>query len=1084
MMDLVCDMQVCILLEQFKMATTCKSDDDELRVLSCINGLFDKDTEQILMKVETADISDVEDELMERYDKEELRSVRNKLFDLAKEKVISGLEDNREDDHLGDETTNDLADQSLSTSRSISQWEAVKRRAKHTLASDTLHFLLFLTGRNTRFPTKLVSAASLDKSSLPEESGNVLDGGENLLKSLSSELDKTTGPVETRIVEKDETSVRYTITLPAPNTAEEDIESASNLVGELSDIESNISSEDEFLDVNTLSFSISTHHTHTSENVEDANSILSLDESLNSCMEADITSSACSSDDMRPPERPVVSSEISVTKASVELYDPKSDVTPVNVTVGGRTLPDKSVQEKITDAIDLAPCMEPNFIRTESGGDKCYGKASMNRVPHHTDTPVKEQYKGGTYFCPVASPVLFSEPPLYDTSCTGIDLVGPSTTEGVNTEPPNVYSDPTVTEPLQLITTSITEKRVQQEPPVHCAPPDTRLPGCRGFCSNCGAAVLLWECNNNVGGHRETKTEGTSTDDLELYIEMAGRTSKQDRYITRRELDELMQNTGQKIRENTSRMDEVMGWKTMITSRVIKIENAVMRNEATYLAQQKEVCERLELMRLWEVEKAAERNADMARRAEAADHAPPIPRRPRSEQELPYESIWDIDPVVATPRPDTKSTNAIGSQYKAKTASTPMIRHVVDPAVAMAGAKRLARQGTMAPVPEARPQRAQGVTFFNHRSDSSQGQHARDQSTAIQPDGHVTLAKASSAPSGLRKPAGIEPSLPSTTRRGAAPQRPQAAAQNGTRAVQHDPRGGNLIDLSGMSSSWYDDDSENDEENGAVGGAPKVQHGDSRSTRPSAKQILPSDNLGHAEISRPSAKQRMPSDNLGHAELPRPSAQQRPPAAQQRPTNVNLGNTAASRPPAQQRSTNANHENAAPSAQGDMRSPQQQHRGEYENGEFVSDNNENMNIVDNRSYANVAASPPWVTPQKRKRKRERSGMKAVPALRSASTTSRKEVYVQGLDYSMCTCHADFEEIVFAHCKAKGVTIVDACTIPKMKSRTEAGCKVTVKVSDYEKLLDLDFWPEGTAVRQWVPKVRGGRRDGEGNELSD
>ena len=115
----------------------------------------------------------------------------------------------------------------------------------------------------------------------------------------------------------------------------------------------------------------------------------------------------------------------------------------------------------------------------------------------------------------------------------------------------------------------------------------------------------------------------------------------------------------------------------------------------------------------------------------------------------------------------------------------------------------------------------------------------------------------------------------------------------------------------------------------------------------------------------------------------------------------------------------------------------------------------------------------WRTETK-KRKRERSGGRFVPDLKAAPTSSSREVYVQGLDYSQCECHADLEDIVYFHCKNRGVMVIDACTIPKAKNRVEAGCKVTVKIEDYERVMNPRFWPSDTTVRDWEVRPRGGR----------
>ena len=666
----------------------------------------------------------------------------------------------------------------------------------------------------------------------------------------------------------------------------------------------------------------------------------------------------------------------------------------------------------------------------------------------------------------IHSPVLFSEPPLRDPCEKGIDLENTPATERGYANSVNPYTSAYVPDCLHMSIPSFTEPQDTTDPDEVPPPAESHSLGCRGICGNCGAAVALWECNDKVAQHRETRSVQTSTEDLEESTKMSDRGDRRDRPVTRREFDDLEQNFGRKISESVSRIDEVMGWKAMIQSRVVKIEDAFMRSEALRFAQQTEVCERLELMRLWEVEKATQNGSSVNNHSVRPDQRParensahllrapplapsvgaqrpaipptvhePITRNtskdrapnvtstkhPVKAPDFQYASIWDVDPDTPLTQSTAHDKTRATTKPKPDIGNVPVVRHKVDHASAMAGAKKLARQGTLAPLPVTRPQRTQGIAHFTPRPDNTRKKQPRDKDVHARNDNDDTQGAIPRTSTGQRMPPASMPPKSGGFRGDDKPQRHQVAFQNGNRPRDRsDNRDANLIDLSGMSSSWYDEESDVDEERGAVGGAPAAKSSNGRPT------------------SAPTTKRYMQAENNGA-----------PPMNRKIAANRQLPSTP-----------------------------------ESQNGECGSLEGVNDDVHDNgttRSYADVAASPPWLTPQKKKRKRERSGLRPIPTLRGVPTASRREIYAQGLDYSMCTCHADFEEIVYVYCKSKGVLIVDACTIPKPKSRTEAGCKVTVKMSDYERVLDVSFWPEGTTVRDWVQRPRNNRRDADGND---
>ena len=182
--------------------------------ISCIFGVFEQDVEEILVKIDTEERQDVESELTERFEKDVLRYMRGKIFELAKEKIIRGIENNRSLGLLDDNTMLDGVDQSLLLTKCIAQWEPVTRRAKHKLTSDAIHFLLFVLGQNEKFPTNLVKSSSLDKGELIDPKDN-----EDLLSQFNRDITAATGPSEFRLVYTDSEKERHSITIPCGPTS-------------------------------------------------------------------------------------------------------------------------------------------------------------------------------------------------------------------------------------------------------------------------------------------------------------------------------------------------------------------------------------------------------------------------------------------------------------------------------------------------------------------------------------------------------------------------------------------------------------------------------------------------------------------------------------------------------------------------------------------------------------------------------------------------------------------------------------------------------------------------------------------------
>ena len=287
----------------------------------------------------------------------------------------------------------------------------------------------------------------------------------------------------------------------------------------------------------------------------------------------------------------------------------------------------------------------------------------------------------------------------------------------------------------------------------------------------------------------------------------------------------------------------------------------------------------------------------------------------------------------------------------------------------------------------------------------------------------------------------------------------------------------NTFDVSGMSTSWYDGDSEDEETTHTIdnGGAEMVDR-----TNTPAKQhgtMRRSGANGGAEMvernKTPTKQQRTPRQNgaNGGAEMvDRNNSQPK----QQRTPRQNSA----------KKKHNKQQQNGGKWSGGAR--PRDNYDGEYRKRDSPSNGHQGKKEGGSPNYAKVAAenNERWdIAGNNKKRKRERSGNKPMIVLKGAQSATRKELYVQSLDYSQCNCHSDLEDTVFRHCKARGIILIDACTIPKGRSRVEANCKITVKESDCDKLLDPDFWPEETTVRYWDAKPRNGKNGANGGDES-
>ena len=148
-----------------KMATFSLQDKDPDDI-SCVCGLVVPEVEGILLSTVDEDRKKIERELANECDKRDVLEAREKIFGLAKEKVLRCMDDESMNKLLGDACKNTSLDRQSLLRRYVEQWRLVTRRVEHKICSDTMDLLYFVLDRDAIFPGKLVKESSLNKGSL------------------------------------------------------------------------------------------------------------------------------------------------------------------------------------------------------------------------------------------------------------------------------------------------------------------------------------------------------------------------------------------------------------------------------------------------------------------------------------------------------------------------------------------------------------------------------------------------------------------------------------------------------------------------------------------------------------------------------------------------------------------------------------------------------------------------------------------------------------------------------------------------------------------------------------------------------
>ena len=190
---------------------TMKVYDDDPDDISCICGLVDPNIEGILLGYGRDDIKDIENEMVSECEKPILLNTRDKIFNLAKEKIIKCLS-KQEAGKGGDDATEYVTHGETEVTKDfIAKWQMITRRAEHKIARDIIELLDFTLGNDVSFPSKLIKETSTNKGSLGDSQETV-----NLTQRFNQDMENANEDIEIAVVGKDANTELLSISITAP----------------------------------------------------------------------------------------------------------------------------------------------------------------------------------------------------------------------------------------------------------------------------------------------------------------------------------------------------------------------------------------------------------------------------------------------------------------------------------------------------------------------------------------------------------------------------------------------------------------------------------------------------------------------------------------------------------------------------------------------------------------------------------------------------------------------------------------------------------------------------------------------------
>ena len=191
-----------------KMAASIVYDDDPGDI-SCICGVVDQDIEGILLGYGRDDNKDLERLMVDECDKQILLNTREKVFVLAKEKILRCLGKSEAGKQGPDANEKVPLEEAALTASFIEKWQLISRRAEHKMAHDIIEMIAFTLGSKGAFPSKLLKEASLNKGGLPDSSGE-----SDLVEMLRKDVETAEGNIDIQVVEVNNESQIHRINIP------------------------------------------------------------------------------------------------------------------------------------------------------------------------------------------------------------------------------------------------------------------------------------------------------------------------------------------------------------------------------------------------------------------------------------------------------------------------------------------------------------------------------------------------------------------------------------------------------------------------------------------------------------------------------------------------------------------------------------------------------------------------------------------------------------------------------------------------------------------------------------------------------
>ena len=132
------------------------------------------------------------------------------------------------------------------------------------------------------------------------------------------------------------------------------------------------------------------------------------------------------------------------------------------------------------------------------------------------------------------------------------------------------------------------------------------------------------------------------------------------------------------------------------------------------------------------------------------------------------------------------------------------------------------------------------------------------------------------------------------------------------------------------------------------------------------------------------------------------------------------------------------------------------------------------------NYAKAVSDNEWKVKQSKKRKFEKVSPKQAFPLKGSASNTVRDVYLQGLDIEDGQTDEDVIESVRSYCNKYGITPVFIRIIPVKYDCTRTGVRLTIKCEDFERVVRESFWPDLITVREWTPRNRDNRQNGNGD----